>query len=45
MIPQHNGSMGLVVLLYAVALIGTIAVFVLLSASECIGQFFKKSKN
>lgn len=42
MIPQHNGSMGLVVALYIVALGGTIAVFGMLSGSEAVGQFFKK---
>ena len=42
MIPQHNGSIGLVALLYAVSLICTVAVFVVLSGSECVGQFLSK---
>lgn len=42
MIPQHEGSMGLTVALYIVALAATVGVFVTLSASECIGYFFKK---
>jgi len=44
MIPQHEGSSGKVYLFYAVALIGSIGVFITLSASEAIGQFFKKDK-
>lgn len=42
MLPQHEGSMALAVILYAVSLILTIAVFVTLSASENVGLFFKK---
>ncbi|NLT09803.1 MAG: ABC transporter permease [Ruminococcus sp.] len=44
MIPQHEGSMVLVGILYAVALICTVVVFFMLSGSEAIGQFFKKEK-
>lgn len=44
MLPQHEGSMLLAGLLYAVSLIGTIAVFVTISASECIDLYFKKAK-
>ena len=43
MIPQHNGNMALVVGLYAVSLICTIASFIALSGSECVGLFFKKN--
>ncbi len=42
MIPQHSGNMGLVALLYAVSLIATVAVFIVLQSSECIGQYFSK---
>ena len=42
LIPQHDGSMTLVVLLYAVSLICTVAVFFTLSSNECVGQRFKK---
>ncbi len=42
MIPNHNGNMVLVGVLYAVSLICTITVFVTLSASESVGNFFKK---
>lgn len=44
MFPQHNGNMGLVAVLYAVAFICTVGVFVTLSASECVGAFFSKNK-
>lgn len=44
MIPQHNGSMVLVLILYAVSFISTVAVIVVTSASECVGQYFSKSK-
>ena len=44
MIPQHEGSMALVALLYAVAIICTVVVFFMLSGSEAIGQFFKKKE-
>lgn len=42
MIPQHEGSMGLTVILYAVSIICTIGVFVSLSAIESVSLFFKK---
>ncbi|MCM1007195.1 MAG: ABC transporter permease [Ruminococcus flavefaciens] len=45
MIPQHNGSMALTAILYGAALVGTIVVFFMLSASESVGLFFKKNKN
>lgn len=45
MIPQHEGSMGLTVALYAVSLICTIAVIVGLSAVESVSLFFKKGKS
>ena len=44
MIPQHDGSMILVGILYAVSFISTVAVIVITSASECVGQYFSKSK-
>ena len=44
MISQHNGSMGLVGALYGISLACTIAVFVTLSASEALGEFYKKPK-
>lgn len=42
MLPQHEGSMVIAGILYAVSLLCTIAVFVTLSASENVGLFFKK---
>lgn len=42
MIPQHEGSMALTVILYAVSIIGTIVVFVGLSAIESVGLYFKR---
>lgn len=44
MIPQHNGSLGLAGILYAVSIGCTIAVIVLLSASEAVGLYFKRKK-
>ena len=44
MIPQHEGSSAKVYILYIVALVCSIAVFIALSASEAVGQFFKKEK-
>ncbi len=44
MIPQHEGSMALVLILYAVSFISTVAVVVITSASECVGQYFSKSR-
>lgn len=41
MIPQHEGSLVLVVLLYAVALVCTAGVFFTLSANECVALRFK----
>ena len=45
MIPQHKGSMGLVVALYAVALAGTVVTFFMLSGSEAVGKFFTRNDN
>lgn len=42
MIPQHEGSTAMACLLYAGSLICSIAVIVILSASESVGIFFKK---
>lgn len=44
MLPQHDGSMAKAGAIYGAALVLTIAVFVTLSASECVGLFFKKEK-
>lgn len=44
MLPQHQGGIAKAGVFYAVALVGTIAVIVMLSASEAVGQFFKKKK-
>lgn len=43
MIPQHNGKMWLVVLLYAVALAGTVVTFFMLSGSEPVGYYFNRN--
>ena len=45
MLPQHENSSAKVYLFYGIALLGSIAVFVALSASEAVGQFFKKNKD
>lgn len=42
MIPQHEGSMALVCILYAVSIICSIAVFVSLAAIEPVALYFKK---
>jgi hypothetical protein len=42
MIPQHDGSMAKVIIFHLLALGGTVAVFIGLSASECVGQFFSR---
>lgn len=44
MIPQHNGSLALAGILYAVSIGCTIAVIVMLSASEAVGLYFKQKK-
>ncbi len=44
MIPQHNGSMSLAGILYAISIGCTVAVFIILSASETVGLYFKKKK-
>ncbi|MCR5110058.1 MAG: ABC transporter permease [Ruminococcus sp.] len=45
MIPQHEGSVAKVVIFHVLAFAGTVAVFVGLSASECVGQFFSRGLN
>ena len=42
MIPQHDGSVGKVVLFHVLAFVGTLTVFIGLSASECVGQYFSR---
>ena len=42
MIPQHEGSMGLVAVLYAVSIICTLGVFISMSALEPVSLYFKK---
>lgn len=44
MIPQHNGSLALAGILYGVSIGCTIAVIVMLSASEAVGLYFKRKK-
>ena len=44
MIPQHEGSMVKIVLLYAIALVSTIAVFFGLAGNESVGLFFKRNQ-
>lgn len=44
MIPQHNGSLALAGVLYAISIGCTIAVIIILSASEAVGLYFKKKK-
>lgn len=44
MIPQHNGSLALAGILYAISIGCTIAVIVMLSASEAVGLYFKRKK-
>ena len=44
MIPQHTGSLALAGILYAVSIGCTIAVIVMLSASEAVGLYFKRKK-
>lgn len=43
MIPQHEGSLVLVILLYVIAFAGTIGVIVMISASEAVGAYFSKN--
>ncbi len=45
MIPQHEGSKPLAIILYAVSLICTVAAFFMLNSSEEVGLFFKKNKS
>lgn len=42
MIPLHEGSIIKVILLYIIAFGGTLAVFLTMSGSECVGQYFSK---
>lgn len=44
MIVQHDGSLGLAIILYAVSIICTIAVFVSLSAIESVSLYFKRKE-
>ena len=44
MIPQHEGSMAKIVLLYAIALVSTVAVFFGLAGNESVGLFFKRNQ-
>ena len=44
MIPQHEGNLGIVGALYAVALICTVGVIVGLSAIESVGIYFNRNK-
>ncbi|MDE6035863.1 MAG: ABC transporter permease [Ruminococcus sp.] len=44
MIPQHNGSLALAGILYGVSIGCTVAVIVMLSASEAVGLYFKQKK-
>ena len=44
MIPQHEGNLGIVGVLYAVALICTVGVIVGLSAIESVGIYFNRNK-
>ncbi|MBD5159539.1 MAG: ABC transporter permease [Ruminococcus sp.] len=44
MIPQHNGNLALAGILYGVSIGCTVAVIVMLSASEAVGLYFKQKK-
>ena len=44
MIPQHEGSMAKIILLYAVSLVCTILVFFGLSGNESVGLYFKRNE-
>ena len=44
MIPQHNGSLALAGILYGISIGCTVAVIVMLSASEAVGLYFKQKK-
>ena len=44
MIPEHQGSMGLVITLYAVSIICTVAVLGGLSALEPVGAYFSRNR-
>lgn len=41
-LPQKDGHMALNTLIYGLSLVGSIAVFITLSVSECVAQHFKK---
>ncbi|MBR4628047.1 MAG: ABC transporter permease [Ruminococcus sp.] len=43
MVPQHEGNIALAGGLYAAALLCSLAVFISLSASEAVGQYFKRN--
>ena len=42
MIPQHDGGLGKVIIFHILAFAGTLTVFIGISASECVGQFFSR---
>lgn len=42
MIPLHDGSIVKVIILYIIAFGGTLAVFLTLAGSECVGQYYSK---
>ncbi len=43
MIPQHEGSMGKIVLLYAIAIVSTVLVFFGLAGNESVGLYFNRN--
>lgn len=45
MIPQHDGNMAVVGILYGVSLICTVLAFFMLSSSEAVGLYFKKDSD
>lgn len=44
MIPQHDGNLAVVGILYGVSLICTVLAFFMLSSSEAVGLYFKKDE-
>ena len=43
MIPQHEGSMGKIVVLYAIAIVSTVLVFFGLAGNESVGLYFNRN--
>ena len=43
MIPQYQGNMALVILVFAISFLGTLGVIIMLSASEAVGAYFSKN--